>query len=130
MGLLQRILGLGQRESQFLRADPPHRKQRRTRTCRFEQFETRRPLAADLLAGSVYYEQAGGDDALPNIIEFTYEGGAAGTQLTRIIIDGDKDGQGRSSGDVFFDTAGGGLGSFKNNPLNIVSHDGFEIVGT
>jgi protocatechuate 3,4-dioxygenase beta subunit len=87
-------------------------------------------MAADLHVGSVYYEQAGGDDAQPNIIEFTFEGGADGTQLTRIIIDGDKDGQGRSSGDIFFDTAPGGLGAFQSNPLQIISHEGFEVLST
>ncbi len=87
-------------------------------------------MAADLHVGSVYYEQAGGDDALPNLIQFTFEGGAANTQLTRIVIDGDKDGLGLSSGDIFFDTAPGGLGSFKSNPLKIVSHDGFDVLDT
>ena len=87
-------------------------------------------MAADLHVGSVYYEQAGGDDAQPNILQFTFQGGAAGTQLTRIVIDGDKDGHGMSSGDVFFDTAPGGLGAFNSNPLKIVSHDGFQVVNT
>ncbi len=130
MGLLQKLLGLGRHESATLRFDPPHKKVRRNRTCRFEQFEPRIAMAADLHVGSVYYEQAGGDDALPNVIEFTFEGGAAGTQLTQIVIDGDKDGKGLSSGDVFFDTAPGGLGSFNSNPLKIVSHDGFQVLGS
>ncbi len=130
MGLFNKLFGLGRQESQLVRIDPPHKKVRRKRSCRFEQFEPRITMAADLHVGSVYYEQAAGDDAQPNLIEFTFEGGAAGTQLTQIIIDGDKDGKGRSSGDIFFDTAPGGLGSFKSNPLEIVSHDGFQVLGT
>ncbi|MGD9723074.1 MAG: SdrD B-like domain-containing protein [Pirellulales bacterium] len=129
MGLLRKLFRIGGDPSANHRVDPAHRKLR-PHVCRFEQFEPRRAMAADLHVGSVYYEQAGGDDALPNMIEFTFEGGAPGTQLTRIIIDGDKDGQGRSSGDVFFDTAPGGLGVFKSSPLQIVSHDGFQVVNT
>ena len=124
MGLFRRLLGRGSR------VDPAHKKPRRPHICRIEQFETRLAMAANLHVGSVYYERAGGDDALPNTIEFTYEGGADRTQLTQIIIDGDKDGRGRSSGDIFFDTSAGGLGAFKSNPLRIVSHDGFNVVGT
>ncbi|MEX2111821.1 MAG: SdrD B-like domain-containing protein [Pirellulales bacterium] len=130
MGLLHKLLGLGRHEADALRVDPPHKKLRRQRACRFEQFEPRIAMAADLHVGSVYYEPASGDDALPNIIEFTFAGGALGTQLTQIIIDGDKDGKGRSSGDIFFDTASGGLGSFKSNPFKVVSHDGFEVLNT
>ena len=80
--------------------------------------------------GSVYYEQASGDDLQPNLIEFTFQGGAAGTQLTQIIIDGDKDGKGISSGDIFFDTAPGGYGVFRSNPLKIVEANGFQVVST
>ena len=46
------------------------------------------------------------------------------------MIDGDKDGDGRSSGDVFFDTAPGGFGAYNSNPLQIVSHDGFQVLST
>jgi hypothetical protein len=99
------MLGLGPRRP-FRRMDAAHQKLRRTRRLRFEEMESRRMMAADLVdlhVGSVYYEQAGGDDAQANILQFTFEGGAAGSQLTRIIIDGDKDGQGMSSGDIFFE---------------------------
>ncbi len=111
-------------------ANLPTKHARRPRRCGFEEIESRRLMAADLHVGSVYYEQAAGDDLNPNIIHFTFEGGAAGTELTRIVIDGDKDGLGRSAGDIFFDTAPGGFGAFRSNPLRIISHDGFEVLNT
>jgi protocatechuate 3,4-dioxygenase beta subunit len=112
------------------RLDAAHRTKPRPRICRFEEIEPRRLLAADLHVGSVYYEQASGDDLQPNILHFTFEGGAPGTQLTRITIDGDKDGRGISAGDIFFDTAPGGHGVFRSNPLAIISHDDFQVIGT
>jgi len=111
------------------RFDEPHSNTRRLRICRFEEYESRQLMAADLHVGSVYYEQAAGDDLQPNLIQFKFEGGAAGTQLTQIVIDGDKDGQGISSGDVFFDTAPGGHGVFRSNPFKVVSSEGFTVKG-
>ncbi len=130
MGLLNSISQLGQRWLGNRRFDDPHASISRLRICRFEEVETRCLMAADLHVGSVYYEQAAGDDAQPNILQFTFEGGAPGTQLTRIVVDGDKDGAGKSSGDVFFDTAPGGFGVFQSNPLKIISHDGFQVLST
>ncbi len=130
MGLLTSISRLSQRWLGNRRFDDPHASVSRLRICRFEEVESRCMMAADLHVGSVYYEQAAGDDAKPNILQFTFEGGAPGTQLTRIVIDGDKDGGGRSSGDVFFDTAPGGYGVFQSHPLKIVSHDGFQVLST
>lgn len=130
MGLLNSISRLGQRWLGNRRFDDPHASISRLRICRFEEVESRRLMVADLHVGSVYYEQAAGDDAQPNILQFTFEGGAPGTQMTRIVIDGDKDGAGKSSGDVFFDTAPGGFGVFQSNPLKIISHDGFNVLST
>ena len=97
------------------------------RSCRFEQMEPRRLLAADLHLGAVYFEEATGDDTEADVIEVTYEGGVAGTQLTRLVIDGDKKGNGRHEGDIFFDTAAGGLGAFEHVGLTIESSDGFDV---
>ena len=87
-------------------------------------MEIRNPLTASPIApvhlGSVYLEQASGDDTLPNLIKVTFAGGAPGTQLKQLVIDGDKDQNGTySSGEVFFDTAAGGLGVFKSNPFQV-----------
>lgn len=97
------------------------------RSCRHESLERRHPLAADIYLGSVYYEDAGGFDTVPDTIRITWNGGAPGTQLSHITIDTDKLGDGLTIGDTFFDTAAGGLGAFNAIGLTIVSHDGFEV---
>ena len=38
-------------------------------------------MAADILLGSVYFEEATGDDTAADIIQITFQGGAAGTTL-------------------------------------------------
>ncbi len=126
MGLLHTISRLGSWLGNA-RFDEPHTKRRARRICRYEECESRSMMAADLIVGSVYYEQAAGDDLQPNIIEFTFQGGAPGTQLTRLVIDGDKNNDGISSGDVFFDTAPGGYGVFRSNPFKVVSSHGFTV---
>ncbi len=87
-------------------------------------------MAADVpqvLLGSVYFEEATGDDSRPDVIEVSFVGGAAGTTLDRLIIDGDKQGDGLTTGDIFFDTAAGGLGAFHHAGLSIVSAEGFTV---
>jgi len=133
VSLLNRIPGLS-RWFGHRRFDDPHSQISRLRICRIEEMEGRQLLAADMPAvpllhvGSVYFEQASGDDAQPNILQFQFQGGAPGTQLTRIVIDGDKNHDGKSSGDVFFDTAPGGFGVFKSQPFEVVQANGFQVV--
>jgi protocatechuate 3,4-dioxygenase beta subunit len=100
------------------------------RRCGFEELEPRQLRAGDLHLGSVYFEEATGDDSAGDRIEVTFAGGQPGTQLNRLTINGDKllDGS-VTLGDIFFDTASGGAGSFKAVPLSVVSHDGFTITG-
>jgi serine-aspartate repeat-containing protein C/D/E len=106
---------------------------RRARRCQIEELEARRLMAADLvpqvMLGSVYFEEATGDDSKPDIIQVSFVGGAAGTTLNRVTINGDKRQDGLSEGDVFFDTAAGGLGAFDFEGLTIVSANGFTING-
>jgi serine-aspartate repeat-containing protein C/D/E len=81
------------------------------RVCRFEQMEARQLLAATVSAiqlGVVYYEDADRNDVVGDTFTVTFSGGADGTQLTQLIIDGDKDGQGLSAGDCCFDTVNDG----------------------
>lgn len=93
-----------------------------------EQMEDRRMMAADVLLGAVYLEDAvAGEDNAPDTIRVSFVGGAAGTTLNRIIIDGDKLGNGASGGDIFFDTAAGGAGAFGNSPFKVVSSSGFSV---
>ena len=104
---------------------------RRGRRFHLESLEERRLMAGDVapqvLLGSVYFEEATGDDSQADVIQVSFEGGAAGTTLNRLVIDGDKDGLGLSTGDVFFDTEAGGLGAFGDVGFSIVSHDGFTV---
>ena len=59
---------------------------RRGRRFSVESLEERRLMAGDVapqvLLGSVYFEEATGDDSRPDVIQVTFEGGAAGTTLT------------------------------------------------
>ncbi|MCC7475043.1 MAG: hypothetical protein IT425_06575, partial [Pirellulales bacterium] len=108
------------------------RKARRgSRRCQVETLEPRRLMAADLvpqvMLGSVYFEEATGDDSLPDIIEVSFVGGAPGTTLNQVTINGDKHQNGLTEGDIFFDTAAGGLGAFEFSGLSIVSANGFTV---
>ncbi len=106
---------------------------RRRTLGKFEQMEPRQMMAGDvapqILLGAVYFEEATGDDTKGDVIEVSYVGGAAGTTLDRLTINGDKDGDGRSNGDVFFDIAAGGWGAFESVPLSIQQQVGFTITG-
>jgi serine-aspartate repeat-containing protein C/D/E len=106
----------------------PHERKTNQRICQLEELETRRAMAvAPIHLGSVYYEEATGDDSAPDVIEITFNGGAPGTQLTQLIINGDKDGNGLSVGDMFWDISAGGKGTFNHVPLSIVSSNGFVV---
>ncbi len=103
------------------------------RRCHIEALESRRLMAGDVapqvLLGSVYWEEATGDDSQPDVIEVSFVGGAAGTRLNRLTINGDKHQNGLTEGDVFFDTAAGGLGAFEHGGLSIASAGGFTVTG-
>jgi serine-aspartate repeat-containing protein C/D/E len=101
------------------------------RRCQIEELEPRRLFAVDVaphvLLGSTYFESDSGDDSHPDTLQVTYVGGAPGTTLNRLTINGDKRQDGLTDGDVFFDTAAGGLGAFHFNGLSIASADGFTV---
>ncbi len=106
---------------------------RSPRRCQIEELESRRLMATDVvphvLLGSVYWEEATGDDSKPDILQVSFVGGAQGTTLNRITINGDKRQDGLSDGDIFFDTAAGGLGAFQYDGLKIESANGFTVNG-
>lgn len=78
--------------------------------------------------GAVYLEPASGDDGSANLIQITFEGVVRGTQLTQLVINGDKDQNGKySSGEIFFDTAAGGRGVFASSALKVVQSTGFNV---
>lgn len=67
--------------------------------------------AAPIWVGGVYVESDIGSDLHGDDLYITFTGGAANTQLTRIIINTDQDTPGLSRGDNLFDSVEGGLGS-------------------
>ena len=99
------------------------------RICRFEQVEERNLMAADIHLGVVYDDAASGGDVVPNTFTVTWSGGAPGTELKQLTINTDPTGQGLQLGEVFFNTGPVGLGSYAYSPLNIVSHNGFQVSG-
>jgi serine-aspartate repeat-containing protein C/D/E len=140
VGLLQAIRNVLSRSDGLglLAANPqsevrnPKSAIRGSRRCHIEPLESRRLMAGDGLApqvllGSVYFEEATGDDSQRDIIEVSFVGGAPGTTLNRLTINGDKQQNGLTEGDVFFDTAAGGLGAFQHGSLSVASANGFTI---
>jgi len=106
----------------------PHERKTNLRICQVEELETRRAMAvAPIHLGSVYYEEASGDDSAPDVINITFNGGAPGTQLAQLKIDTDKAGDGLTIGDMFWDISAGGKGTFNHVPLTIVSSNGFVV---
>ena len=92
-------------------------------------MEDRRLLNADpIRVGVTYLETDSGSDLHGDRFEVLFEGGAPGTELTRLVIDGDKGVPGLSAGDLIFDTQEGGLGADHAFPLQIISSSGIDHV--
>ncbi|MEO1495700.1 MAG: SdrD B-like domain-containing protein [Planctomycetota bacterium] len=121
MGLFSKLL---KRRSP---AVPSKRLARAPRRSRLEACEERRLLAADVLLGSVYFEEATGDDSEADVVQVSFVGGADGTTLDRLVIDGDKQGDGLTSGDLFFDLNATDPGSFGSVGLTVLESDGFDV---
>src|SRR5262245_33215800 len=99
------------------------------RFCRFEAMEERRLLDADpIKIGVTYLEGDSGSDMHGDTFQVMFEGGAPGTELTRLVIDGDHYAPGLSFGDMLFDTVKGGLGADEAYPLQVVSSTGIDQV--
>ncbi|HUY89519.1 MAG TPA: SdrD B-like domain-containing protein [Pirellulales bacterium] len=127
MGLLSKVC---QWRRRLLGLAPQHESDTNAwRICRFEQVEERFLMAADVHLGVVYDDAASGGDVVPNTFTVTWSGGAPGAELKQLTINTDPTGQGLQLGEVFFNTAAGGLGAYAYSPLNIVSHDGFQVSG-
>ncbi len=94
---------------------------KRSRHITLESMEPRLAMTADpIWVGGVYVEEDVGSDQHGDAFHITFNGGAPGTQLSRLIIDGDLNAPGFSLGDLFFDTLDTGLGADHSY--------GFEIV--
>ncbi|MFN3152565.1 SdrD B-like domain-containing protein [Bremerella sp.] len=108
---------------------------RPVRSRGIETLEARRVMSADpIRLGAIYQEEdsAGGDEHGDTFI-VTFEGGAAGTQLTRLVFDGDQiqnfgNLPGLSTGDMIFDITPGGLGADASFPFQIVSANGIDSI--
>ena len=131
MGLLNNIFGSTKSTH---RASSGSRKHARRGIVRgqVEVLEPRQMLSSDgvvpdILLGSVYFEEATGDDSQPDVIEVTFVGGAEGTTLNSLVISGDKRLDGLTDGDIFFDTEDGGAGAFKAVGLSIVDATGITV---
>lgn len=99
------------------------------RRCAIESMERREMLATvPIHLGVTYLEADRGADLHGDIFEVQFEGGAPGTQLTRLVISTDHDAAGYSIGDLIFDTAAGGYGADEAFPLTIVSQTGIDRV--
>jgi serine-aspartate repeat-containing protein C/D/E len=129
MGLWNLLTGLRRTKSPTSRPGKVLAKEDRIRRCRFEAMEERRMMDADpIKLGGVYIEEDGGSDLHGDTFEIKYEGGAAGTQLTRLTINTDQGIAGRSVGDLFFDTVKGGWGADEAFGMQIVSKTGIDSV--
>lgn len=95
-----------------------------TRRCVFETMEPRQLLTvAALDVGAVYIEEDFGTDAHGDTFEITFQGGAEGTELTRLEIHGDQGTPGFNVGDVFFDTQESGLGADHAAPFQLIAFE-------
>lgn len=96
---------------------------------RGEVLEQRCLMTADpLTVGIVYVEtdylnpaQDAGKDDLPDRFLLSFTGGAAGTELSQLTINTDKDLDGLTIGDLIFDTAIGGRGKGGAHAFQITS---------
>jgi len=119
----------GGRKRQLSRAAERQELRGASRQCRFETMEERRLLDADpIKIGAIYIEADSGSDLHGDTFQVLFEGGATGTELTRLVIDGDQGSAGLSVGDMIFDTVKGGLGADEAFPLQVVSSSGIDHV--
>ena len=92
------------------------------RHSQLENLEARILFNVDpLWVGGVYVEEDSGNDQQGDSFYVTFKGGAAGTQLTRLVIDTDQGLPGFSSGDNVFDTIDAGLGADHAFPYKLES---------
>ncbi len=100
------------------------------RVCRFEQMEPRQLMTAappQIHFGSVFFDPAPGTNTAPNTIQITFVGGAPGTELSQLVIDGSKNQLGLAVGDIVWKSPGGPSQSGQS-PLTVVSSNGFQVL--
>ena len=129
MGLIDKIRQIGGSATRrSLRYDG---KSAAWRTCRFELMEPRQLLSVDVLPiqlGVVYHEDATGEDlGGGDRFQITFSGGAAGTQMTELVINTDKEINGLSMGDCLFDIDASQQGAFGYVPFSDVDSGGVQL---
>ena len=131
MGLLNKIQRFGGGSKQGRRGVRGGDKPDSWRVCRFELMEPRRLLAVDIVPihiGAVYYEDATGEDlGGGDRFQITFSGGAPGTQLSELSIETDKELNGLTIGDCFFDIDSTQQGAFGYIPFSNVASTGVEF---
>src|SRR5579885_151383 len=101
------------------------------RRCQIERLESRQMMAADIHPGAVYFDPASGTDTVPNQFTVTFQGGAAGTQLSQVEINLDKNLNGSiDDGESFFNTTTSPPGVYGSSGFSLVSIDGGASVGS
>ncbi|HEY6565867.1 MAG TPA: SdrD B-like domain-containing protein, partial [Pirellulaceae bacterium] len=78
--------------------------------------------------GAIYVEQDSGSDARGDLFELTFRGGAAGTQLRRVVIDTDQGLQGFGIADNFYDIVEGGFGADHARDFELLAQNGIDHV--
>lgn len=75
--------------------------------------------AAPIWVGGIYVEEDIGSDEHGDLFYIRFEGGAEGTELTRVVIDGDQEEPGFNRGDNFFDTVDAANGADQAFPFQV-----------
>lgn len=75
--------------------------------------------AAPIWVGGVYVEEDQGSDEHGDTFYISFNGGAADTQLTKLVIHTDQNAPGYSVADNLFDVADGNLGADHAFPFKV-----------
>ncbi|MHB8972532.1 MAG: SdrD B-like domain-containing protein, partial [Pirellulaceae bacterium] len=112
MGWFSKLLSKSRRRRSLAKQRAVRGEVHLERHCAFEVMEPRRMLSASpLTLGTIYIEEDLGSDLHGDRFEVQFAGGAADTELTRLVINGDRGAPGFSMGDVIFDTLPTGYGA-------------------
>jgi serine-aspartate repeat-containing protein C/D/E len=106
------------------------------RIFRVEELEPRNLMSASPIQfGAVYYDPHAGDGSQPNLFYISYQGGAAGTQLSQVTISTAKNGSANTvdppvaNDDDFFHTAPSTYMPSGGSPFTVVSSGGATLSG-
>jgi protocatechuate 3,4-dioxygenase beta subunit len=125
VGLLNKMLAWMQRNP-----STPHKSESMMRICRFEQIERREMLSASPIQLGVHYLESSTDtkDDSPDQFTVTFTGGAEGTSLTQLVINTDKNLNGKTdAGELIFHTAATNVAEqYQYWPFSVLSTQGID----